>query len=126
MEDKDADSYSNYFTATDRIIGTLFSGCAYSISKQKINNPIPKFIIKSELPSKGKMKFKNDSESDAIKLALKACNPIDFYVWSHVDYLFWNTHNINEEYPFQEYTFSHHFKIKAEYRGWKTGNHYGI
>lgn len=126
MEDKDADSYGNYFNATDKILGTLFNGCAYPISRHNIVNSISKFSIKSELPSKGKMKFKNDSESDAIKLALKACKPIDFYVWSHVDHLFWNTHNINEEYPFQAYTFSKYFKTKAEYKGWETGNQYGI
>ncbi len=125
MEDKDVDSYSNYFSA-DKILGTLFSGCAYSISKHVINSSTSKFSIKSELPSKGKMKFKNDSESDAIKLALKACKPIDFYVWVHSGYLYWNTHNVNEEYPFQLYPFSDYFKLKAEYKGWQSGNKYGL
>jgi len=126
MEDKDADSYNNYFTATDRIICTLFSGCAYSISKHTISNPIPKFNVKAELPVKGKMKVSNDSESDAIKLALKAFKTIDFYVWFHAGHLYWNTHNINEDYPFQLYTFSEYFRIKTKYRGWETGNQYGI
>jgi len=125
MEDKDADSYGNYFNATDKIIGTLFNGCAYSISKHTIINPISKFTIKAELPVKGKMKVSNDSESDAIKLALKETER-DFYVWPHAGDLYWNTHNINEEYPFHEYIFSQHFKIKAKYKGWETGNQYGI
>jgi hypothetical protein len=126
MKDKDADSYNNYFTATDKIISTLFSGCAYSISKHKINNPIPKFIVKSELPVKGKMKVDNDSESDAIKLVLKACKPIDFYAWLHAGHLYWNTHNVNEDYPFQLYPFEHYFEIKTKYKGWEIGNQYGI
>lgn len=126
MEDKDADSYNKYFTATDKIIGTLFSGCAYVISEHAISSSTSKFITKAELPIKGKMKFGNDSESDAIKLALRACKPIDFYVWVHAGYLFWNTHNVNEEYPFQLYRFGEYFKLKAEYKGWESGNKYGL
>ena len=114
MEDKDSDSYNKYFSATDKIIGTLFSGCAYTISNHKITDSVSKFSIKTELPVKGKMNFKNDSESDALKLALKACKPIDFYIWTHANYLYWNTHNTNEEYPFILCPFSHHFKIKIE------------
>jgi hypothetical protein len=126
MEDKDADSYGNYFTTADAIIGTLFSGCAYSIADHNMISHTSKFIVKAELPQKGKMKFTNESESDAIKLALKACNPIDFYVWAHAGHLYWNTHNVNEEYPFNLCSFNNYFKIKVEYKGWKTGNQYGI
>lgn len=122
MEDKDADSYNKYFTATDRIIGTLFTGCAYQINNQNLDYH-SKFIIKSELPTKGKMKFKNDSECVAIKLALKEQSR-NFYIWEQASHLYWNTHNINEDYPFQFYPFEQYLETKIEYKGWEAGNKY--
>ena len=122
MEDKDTaqDSYN-----INTILGNLFSGCAYRIDDQNLDYH-SKFIVKTELPAKGKMKFVNEDELVAIKLALKETKSFNFYVWEHGSHLYWNIHNTNEQYPFHNYPLDNYFRLKSEYKGWAIGNQYGI